>query len=75
MAQKTNTGPKIRYRGSKITKIRQIQYRAPRRQEQARSYVAKDQSFQGSKAKQGAAEGRITTTVKKMQNSSKKFIT
>ena len=38
---RTTTGPKITYWGSEIVEIHQIQYRAPRRKEKARSCVVK----------------------------------
>ena len=64
-AQRTTIGPKIRYWGSEITDIHQVQYRDPRRQEKARSCVVK-----GCKGpdflEQGAAEGSMTRTITKV---------
>ena len=38
------------------------------------SRVAKDKNFYGRKAKQGAADGRMTREATKVHNSSNKFI-
>ena len=38
------------------------------------SRVAKDQTFYGSKEKQGAVEGSMTREAAKVHNSNKKFI-
>ena len=70
MTQRTTTKPKIRYLGSEIIEIHKIQYRAPRRQEKARSCVVK-----GSKAKKGASKGSMTRAEIKVKSSNNKFIT
>ena len=62
-----------------MTEIYQIQYRAPRRQEKARSCVLKgceglDFLRQKRKSEKGAAEGSMTRVATKVRNNSKKFI-
>ena len=57
--------------------IHQIQYRAPRRQEKARSCVVKDckgPEFLRQKAKQGATKGSMTRAETKVHKNKKKFI-
>ena len=76
--QRNTIEPKITYWGSEITEIHQIQYRAPRRQEKARSCVVKGCKgayFLGQKSMQGATQGSMTREEIKVQNNSKNFTT